>query len=441
MSGGLRRRLARRAAALATLAVLAAGTVVLVHAADGDFSSTYQVVGSFQSAGEGLHDGSEVDERGVQIGTVSSITLSGGRARVVLTIGDAHRLPTDVVATIRSENLFGAEDVALAVPAGTPATAPTLGNGGTIGRTAVEDDLGQLFASAAPLLSGLDTTDLADLVSELAAAARGQGPAIAASLDEGTELADLLARTSTAQVEALDAFTRFSGAVSTVGPAIDRIAADSRQSLPLFTRAAGAYAALLDDLGSLSQHLSALLDGYRPDIATILDSGGNVTRVLVADQPELEYLVYGLAQYAYRFAHAASTATLPDGSRFGFFQTFVEWTDVAKLVCNLIAPDEGGLSFLAPLQSLISSPGSPFDCSSEIAAFDKAQQGTPLPSLPAAPAAPSRPGKAGATPSTGVSAAARQLVQQLYQELATPQPLAAGADSVGSYVQSLLGSA
>jgi virulence factor Mce-like protein len=439
LASPLARRLARRFGALVSAAVLVAATVVLVDAADGAFASNYRLVGSFSAAGEGLHAGSEVDERGVQIGTVASLSLVGGKARVVLSIGDAYRLPADVVATIRSQNLFGADDVSLTVPPGTPAGAPALGNGGVIRHTAVEDDLGQLFASAAPVLDELDTGALASLVSELAQAARGEGPAIASSLDEGTKLTDLLARTSAAQVEALDAFTRFSSAVSGVGADLDRIGSESNETLPLFTRAASAYSELLADLGDLSQHLSALLAGYEPDIATILTAGGNVTRVLVADQPELEYLVYGLAQYAYRFAHAGSQATLPDGSRFGYFQTFVEWTDVESLVCNLIAPDQAGESFLAPLQQLVSAPGSPLDCSSEIAAFDKAQAAVPT-SLPAGPAAGARPAGATGNPADrGVAATAEKLIQQLYQALATPQPLSAATSTVGSYLESLLG--
>jgi hypothetical protein len=322
-----------------------------------------------------------------------------------------------------------------------------LGDGGVIRHTAVEDDLGRFFAAAGPLLQRLDTSALASVISELAAASRGEGPAIAASLDEGTRFADLLSRTSAAQLQALDAFTRFSAAISTVGPAFNGISRASNESLPLFTDAAHAYATFLATLGSFSDHLSALLTGYEPDIATILTAGGNVSRLMIADQPDLENLVTGLAQYAYKFAHAASGATLPDGTRYGFFKTFVEWKDIEQLVCGLIAPAAPGLSFLAPLQPLVSSPGGPIDCSSQIAAFDRAQA--------TAPAATAGPGAR--TPTTslptvtvpptvsstakGLSATARKLLQQLYAELAQPQPqpVPSGSGSIASYLQSLLG--
>jgi virulence factor Mce-like protein len=431
--------LVRRTGAVVAIAVLAAATVVLVDAADGDFASTYQVVGMFPAAGQGLHSGSEVDERGVQVGSVASITLDHGKARVVLTIEDRYRIPADVTATIRSQNLFGADAVILTLPRTTTAsTQHYLAPGGVIHRTAIEDDLGQLFASAAPLLEKVDTNDLAAVISELASAARGEGPAIAASFDEGTKFADLLASTRTAQLQALDAFSRFSAATAPIGPSINTISADNSVMLPLFTRAAGAYQALLTNLASLSNRMSALVEGYRPDIVTILESGGNISRLMVADQSDLEYLVYGLAQYAYRFGTASPAATLPDGSRFGFFRTFVEWTDVEKLVCQLIAPAVPGTSFLAPLQQLVGSAGTPLNCSSEIAAARAAQQPTAK-----APAQPSKPAssKAAVAPPGGLSSTAGKLLQQLYQELATPQVLPPTSTTIGSYVQSLLGPA
>ena len=70
--------------AVVVVTALVAGVVLLVENADGAFNGDYQVVASFPSAGQGLHTGSEVDYRGVEVGTVTSIGLSGGRARVVL---------------------------------------------------------------------------------------------------------------------------------------------------------------------------------------------------------------------------------------------------------------------------------------------------------------------------------------------------------------------
>jgi phospholipid/cholesterol/gamma-HCH transport system substrate-binding protein len=431
--------------ALTSMAVVAAGTVYLIENAAGDFASTYQVTAAFASAGEGLHAGSEVDERGVQIGSVKSIALSNGMAQVVMAIGDQYKLPTNVLAAIRSENLFGAEQVVMEPPAH---PAPTmLENGSSITQTRVEDQLGELFATAAPLLDRLDTTDLASVIADLSAAAQGEGPAIKASIDEGSKLADLLSKTSVAQLQALDAFTHFTEAVSSIGPSINTISADSNQALPVFDQAASAYHALLTDVSVLADNVTTLLSDYRPDIATILNSGGNVTRVLIADQSQLEQVITGLYEYAYRFGHASNGAALPDGSEVGYFKTFVDWVNIEQLVCNLIAPAVPGLSFLAPLQQVVSQVGGPLDCSSQIKKFQAAQSQSASATHVPTPAAPTSLGGATTAPSsspTSSSAAAlsksgQQLAQELYQQAATPQPASSGSSSVASYIDALLG--
>ncbi len=116
----------------------------------------------------------------------------------------------------------------------------------------------------------------------------------------------------------------------------------------------------------------------------------------------------------------------------------MEWTDVEQLVCQLIAPAVPGTSFLAPLQQLVGSSGTPLDCSSEIAAAQAAQRGAPTPHVATPPSTPA-PAKA-IVPNLvgGLTTTARKLLQQLYQELASPQPVPATATTVGAYVQSLL---
>jgi phospholipid/cholesterol/gamma-HCH transport system substrate-binding protein len=421
------------AVALVAMAVAAGTTVFMVEYSAGDFASTYHVTAAFPTAGEGLHTGSEVVERGVQIGAVRSISLANGRAEVAMAIGDGFKLPSNATATLRSENLFGAEQVVLEPPAHPAATS--LQDGALITDTRVEDQLGTLFASATPLLDKLDTTDLANVITELAQAAQGEGPAMRASLDEGTRLADLLDQTSTAQLTALDAFSRFMGTISSIGPSLNEISNRSNQSLPLFTRASVAYHNLLADVSALSDHVATLISDYRPDIATILRSGGNVTRVLIADQPQLEQVITGLYEYAYRFGHSSNGSTLSDGSQVGYFKTFVDWIDVERLVCGLIAPPVPGLSSLEPLQQAVGRAGGPLDCSSQIRRFDAAQRHPGRAPKPAAP--PLGPSLIAPPSLNNLTSTGKQLAQNLYGQLATPQP--ATSESVGTYIASLLG--
>jgi hypothetical protein len=64
---------------------------------------------------------------------------------------------------------------------------------------------------------------------------------------------------------------------------------------------------------------------------------------------------------------------LPDVSTYAYFNTFILFSDVNSLVCNLIAPPTGGMSFLQPIQQALAGSGSAFNCSSELSTFDALQ--------------------------------------------------------------------
>ncbi len=419
----LGRRLVRVGVLVVTAALATAAIVVSVQYADGALSGQYQLTALFSQSGEGLHPGSQVTYRGVQVGRVTGIALVDRHARVTMAIDHGFRVPADATATIRPLNVFGADVVSLAFSR--PDAAPALQPGGVIRHSAVSDELGDLFAAADPLLAQIDTADLSTIVSTLAQASEGEGPTIAASIDEGAKLAAFLDRTLPSQLRALDAFNGFAGALAPTGASLDAISAASNQTLPAFNADAAHYQQLLSDLAPFAEELAQLLAAYRPDITTLLDDGDNIARVLLVRQQQVGQVIQGLGVYLTKFANAIDPAeTLPDGSHFGYFQTFVLFSDINALVCNLIAPAAPGLSFLAPLQQVLTGPGSPLDCSSQLAAFAAAQQGAP--SAPATAAA---------------QQAAKRLATDVYGQLAAPEPPAtppAGGGS-GNVLQQLLG--
>ena len=119
-----------------------------------------------------------------------------------------------------------------------------------------------------------------------------------------------------------------------------------------------------------SNRFAALLSTYHPDIATILASGDNVSRVLLAQQGSIGQVINGAYHYFQKIAAgAAGLNKLPDGSTYAYFNTFILFSDVNSLVCNLIAPPTGGMSFLQPIQQALAGAGSAFNCSSELSTF------------------------------------------------------------------------
>jgi phospholipid/cholesterol/gamma-HCH transport system substrate-binding protein len=428
------RRLSRLVVSLVVLLGLVTGTVTLVRLANGDFAGDYALSGTFPRAGEGLDPGSAVVFRGVQVGRVSTIALRDNQARVTVLIEPSFRVPSTATATIQPVNLFGAEQVALSTPHGNAESGPYLPPGGSFAHAASSDELGDLFAAATPLLDKIDTTNLSSLLSELAQASQGEGSKIAASIGAGTQLAGLLDRTVDAQIAALQSFARFTQAVAPAAGDLNDLNAQINAGLPSFNAEESDYENFLNTLVPFSNRLAALLSTYHPDIATILESGDNVSRVLLAQQATIGQVVNGAYHYFQKIAQgAAGLNKLPDGSTYAYFNTFILFSDVNSLVCNLIAPPTGGMSFLQPIQQALAGAGSAFDCSSELATFDSLQSGSaPATASTAAPTP-------AATATSGADSAAAAAANQAYGLLG--QPDRSTPATVGGIITQLLGGA
>ncbi len=415
----------RLLAVVVAFAVVVSGVSLIVKASDGAFSGSYNLTGYFSRSGEGLHAGSEVTYEGVQVGRVGTIELSHGRAMVTMAIDRNFHVPAGATATILPVNVFGADNVQFTFPgdpAGDPATY--LAPGSTISHTAVSPELTDLFAAADPLLAQIDAPDLSTIVSNLAQGSEGEGPTIAASIDEGVKLANFLDNTLPQQLTALDSLNGFAAAIAPTASSLNAISAASNQALPSFNSQAAAYQKLLQTLSPFAENLAQFLAAYHPDIMTLLSSGDNVARVLLVQQQDVGQVISGLAMYLTKLANAVDPAeVLPDGSHFGYFQTFIELSDINTLVCSLLAPAEPGLSFLEPLQQALTGSGSPLNCSSQMSAFDAAQSSS----------------QQASSGTSSTAQAATNLQTQTYEGLTQPEvPQQTG---LGSFIDSLLGGA
>jgi len=421
------RRLSRVLVSLLVLAVIVFGTITLVRMANGDFSGDYALSGMFPKAGEGLHPGSDVVFRGVQVGRVSTIALRDNEAQVGVLISPSFKVPADATATIEPVNLFGAEQVSLTAPHRNSDAGPYLAHGATFAHTSTSDELGDLFAAATPLLQQINTTQLSTVLGELAQASQGEGPAIARSISAGTQLAGLLNSTLNSQLNALDSFARFAQDVAPDAGALNTLSNTVNAGLPAFNAEEADYQNLLNQLVPFANQLASLLTTYHPDIATILESGDNVSRVLLAQQDEIGQVVQGAYHYFLKIAEGASTLNkLPDGSTYVYFNTFVLFSDVNSLVCNLLAPQAAGLSFLKPIQAALAGSGSAFNCSAELSQFDDIQNAQ-------------TPGMSSSTANVteGATVAGQAAANQAYGIVGEPDT--SKSTNVGSVIKNLLG--
>ncbi len=417
------RRFAKILTGVVIVAVLAAVITVSVKAVNGDYSGNYEITGYFSRAGAGMQAGTEVDYRGVQVGRVLSAGLRSGMARVVLSMDPGFKVPADASAIIEPLNLFGAERISLEMPSGR--RPPYLAAGQAIRNTSVSDQLGRLFQAADPLLAKIDATKLSGVISELYQASAGEGPRIVASIQATNKLASLLSATLPAQLAALDSLATFSGYLAPTGPSFNSMAVSENKLLPLFDNEQAAYDRLLTTLTSMSDSISALLLEYRPDIATLMVQGANVSRLLLVRQQNIGHVVDGLLVFITRQA-SASTGVLPNGNHYTYLATFVEFSDLKNLLCELIgaAGSPGGGAVLPGLQQALEGAGNQLGCSIP----------SPAPSLPAPygasqVAGPSNPVGGGTQQPSSLPAqlpqpigkALQGLAQNLYQTLSNPQ--------------------
>ncbi|HEY1445993.1 MAG TPA: MCE family protein [Acidimicrobiales bacterium] len=424
------RRLLNVVVSLVILFGLVFGTVELVRLANGDFAGDYKLNGTFPRAGEGLHPGSAVVFRGVQVGRVSTINLYQNQAQVTVLIEPSFKVPAASTATIKPVNLFGAEQVSISSPHANSDAGPYLSPGSTFAHAQSSDELGDLFAAATPLLNQINTSQLSTVLSELAQASQGEGPKIAAGINAGTQLAGLLDRTLNAQILALDSFAKFTNAVAPAAADLNNLNTQINAGLPAFNAEEADYQNLVNTLVPFADRLASLLATYHPDIATILTSGDNVSRVLLAQQDNIGQVINGAYHYFQKIAQGTSGLNkLPDGSTYGYFNTFILFTDVNSLVCNLIAPPTGGMSYLEPLQQALAGAGSAFNCSSELSSFASLQGNSSTPSV----VAPSN----GTSPTSAANSAGSATANQVYGIIG--QPDTSKPTTLGGILNQLVG--
>jgi phospholipid/cholesterol/gamma-HCH transport system substrate-binding protein len=279
----------------ATLVV--AATAVAVHAAFGGFDGGYELVGTFDRAGQGLDRDADVKLRGVTVGEVESIELGDDRRAVVrLRIDDGVRVPDTATAAIAPISVFGPTYVQLE-PGEHEQDGPFLGDGDTIASTRAPLEFTDVLGDAQRLLEAVDPTELATIVSELADGLRGTGDDLATLVDDGGALVDLAAR-HRADAE------RFLGDVAALGEELgtrgdELVAALDGLGVGLepVARRPDAFGRLLDDTRRVATELADLLHEHADAVGAGISAGAAATEVVVAHLGDLPGYLESLDTY------------------------------------------------------------------------------------------------------------------------------------------------
>ncbi|HXJ63872.1 MAG TPA: MlaD family protein [Actinomycetota bacterium] len=299
------------------------GTLVFLGVKNsyGGFDKTYDVTMSLPRAGQQLEVGSDVRLRGVVIGKVDAIRLEDRDVKLTLKILDQYRIPQDAQAYITLKTLLGAKYVDLRVP-GTFGP-PFLAANSRITNTHIGPELEDALADGVNVLDAIRPNDLATVINELAAGARGHGDDVRYSLQKNADLSTEFQRTLTPQLQALHDFRTIFGALRNSGVDLNNLADAINQGVPVYasTKASNELHRALVAITPFAKNLGDLLILNRKQLDRLMDDGDTVLQA-VADRPGgLHDLVQGLYRYVYKLS--GNPFILHDGSGAAAFTNFI----------------------------------------------------------------------------------------------------------------------
>ena len=288
-------------------------TVFGVRAANGALRPRYQVVASFESAGQGLIEKSDVKIRGVNIGSVKSVRLRDGRALVRMDIDDDERVPASATATIRPKTLFGEKFVD--IDPGIDETAgPFLTDEQEIRETTGGFELEKVLSQAYPIVQAIDPDELATILKELAAAGDDLGPTVNRTIVNFRKIAEQQGNRTEELAQFLDDLALLSETLETTSPVLVDTARDLNVALPELNRRGPQLATALDQAARLSADLADLLEANRPFLDKSITQGGKTIQLLFDERGQLPGLVRGL-RYFFEVLGSVGRIELGDGTR------------------------------------------------------------------------------------------------------------------------------
>lgn len=273
----LRRRLLITAI---TLAVTAAVLYVLIARPGRDPGTV--LTADFGRAGQGLGTGAPVKIRGVTVGSVEEIDLTGGGgARLKLRLDKGTRVPAAATASIVPASAFGPKFVDLA-PGPHSGTGPYLASGDRIARTADPSDLSDLLARADHALGSVDAREVQTIVRTVAMGLDGQGARLGETIDQTGVLLGVAHRNRGNARRFIGDSARLGGAVADKGDELTRISGDANSVIGTAARGEGRLAGFADGLADVSLLAAHGFDERGGQLGQAFRSSERTARIIYA---------------------------------------------------------------------------------------------------------------------------------------------------------------
>lgn len=254
-------------------------------------SIRYQAL--FAEAG-GLTAGNNVKVSGVNVGTVSGVSLDHGKARVGFAVDSSVRLGVDTTAHIGIGTLLG-ERVLVIEPRG----PGSIGARGVIpvSRTAspysLTDALGEFTSNTA----ATDTAAINRSLDTLSATIERLAPQLAPTFDGVSRLSKSLNNRNESLSSLLASAANVTGILSERSAQVNRLILNADDLLAVLQDRRHAIVDLLANTSAVAQQLSGLVDDNEQELAPTLTQLNKVTQMLERNRENLEKSLKGLAKY------------------------------------------------------------------------------------------------------------------------------------------------
>ena len=231
---------------------------------------------------------------GVDVGSVQSVSLVPGGAKVAMTLDPTARVPSDVAARVVIANALGEQEVEL-VPTAAK-SAPPLRSGDVVGVASdpIPADVGTVVAEATRLLQAIPAGDLNTVLHQLAVSLNGNAGNLRAIASSSAMFSqEMLA--SQQNFEALLANAPpVLNTVTASASQLQRALADTATLVGVLATKSSDVVRLLNQGGTAAQALGTLLTENRPDLACLVHDGADVAANL-ASAPNLSNFSTALA--------------------------------------------------------------------------------------------------------------------------------------------------
>jgi virulence factor Mce-like protein len=238
-------------------------------------------------AAGGLYKFSNVTYRGVQVGKVTDVKLTGDGAEATLTLDTSPKIPADLEADVRSVSAVGEQYVDLR-----PRTdsGPYLQNGSVIAKenTSIPQAVGPVLDRLSSLVGSIPKDRISDLLDETFKAFDGAGPDFQSLVDSAATLtkdANGVSDQTKALIDdsgpLLESQAETADAIRTWARSLSGVTQQLADNDPQIR-------AILQQGPGFAQEVTALLDQIKPTLPIMLANLTTVGQVLLTYNPGIE---------------------------------------------------------------------------------------------------------------------------------------------------------